>query len=175
MLIRLRYLFFVLHIMMWTNCPTFIRNNVNNLWIWYGQKVFAEAEEMAKKYRRKLPRISATQMSEPPISNLLFEDEASLYANWKWFKFQRENEPPISWITTFYRFEGGGLELGCGSAVNMVILLRLRLAICKHLKKLKITTWNTWAGGLSLENVRQCWDIVSFICPHKRRKSIFLH
>ncbi|XP_057531889.1 protein PIGMENT DEFECTIVE 338, chloroplastic [Amaranthus tricolor] len=57
------------------------------------QKVFAEAEEMAKKYRLKLPRISATHMSEPPISDLLFEDEASLYANWKWFKFQRENEP----------------------------------------------------------------------------------
>lgn len=48
---------------------------------------------MAKKYRLKLPRISATHMSEPPISDLLFEDEASLYANWKWFKFQRENEP----------------------------------------------------------------------------------
>lgn len=56
------------------------------------QKVFAEAEDMARKYRRKLPSISAAQRSESPSSNL-FEDEASLYANWKWFKFQRENEP----------------------------------------------------------------------------------
>ncbi|KMT19650.1 hypothetical protein BVRB_1g010370 [Beta vulgaris subsp. vulgaris] len=57
------------------------------------QKVFAEAEEMARKYKRKRPRISATKKSEPLTSNLLFEDEASLYANWKWFTFQKEIEP----------------------------------------------------------------------------------
>lgn len=57
------------------------------------QRVFAEAEEMARKYRRKLPRISANHKSQPPQSNLLFDDESSLYANWNWFKFLRENEP----------------------------------------------------------------------------------
>lgn len=48
---------------------------------------------MARKYKRKRPRISATKKSEPLTSNLLFEDEASLYANWKWFTFQKEIEP----------------------------------------------------------------------------------
>ncbi|XP_021760911.1 uncharacterized protein LOC110725751 isoform X1 [Chenopodium quinoa] len=56
------------------------------------QKVFAEAEEMARKYRRKLPSISTTRKTEPPNSNLLFEDEANLYANWKWFKFLSDND-----------------------------------------------------------------------------------
>ncbi|GAB4861083.1 hypothetical protein Ancab_036240 [Ancistrocladus abbreviatus] len=57
------------------------------------ERVFAEANEMARKYREKLPPISATRKSEPPLTDALpFDDEASMYANWKWFKFQRENE-----------------------------------------------------------------------------------
>ncbi|GAB2270276.1 hypothetical protein Dimus_005181 [Dionaea muscipula] len=55
------------------------------------ERVFAEAEEMARKYRKKLTAaVSATQKKEPPLPDALcFDDEANLFANWKWFKFQR--------------------------------------------------------------------------------------
>ncbi|GAV68150.1 S1 domain-containing protein [Cephalotus follicularis] len=57
------------------------------------EKVFSEAEEMAKKYRQKLPAISAPKKSTSPPSNALpYENEASLYANWKWFKFEMDDE-----------------------------------------------------------------------------------
>ncbi|KAJ6938963.1 hypothetical protein NC651_005411 [Populus alba x Populus x berolinensis] len=56
------------------------------------EKVFAEAEEMAKKYRQKLPASSTNLKPEiPPSKNALSSDtEATLYANWKWFKFEKE-------------------------------------------------------------------------------------
>ncbi|KAK8567091.1 hypothetical protein V6N13_110168 [Hibiscus sabdariffa] len=57
------------------------------------ERVFSEAEEMAKKYRQNLPPVSAprTRSIEPlPADALSFENEESLYANWKWFKFERE-------------------------------------------------------------------------------------
>ncbi|XP_015579629.2 protein PIGMENT DEFECTIVE 338, chloroplastic isoform X2 [Ricinus communis] len=55
------------------------------------EKVFAEAEEMAKKYRQKLPAVLATRKSATPLSSTLtFDDEATMYANWKWFKFERD-------------------------------------------------------------------------------------
>lgn len=53
-------------------------------------RVFAEAEEMARKYREKLPANSSTNDREPPSISLSFDDEASLFANWRWFKFQRD-------------------------------------------------------------------------------------
>lgn len=57
------------------------------------QKVFSEAEEMAKQYRQKLPAAIAPRNKEPfPTEALSFDDEASLYANWKWFKFERDDE-----------------------------------------------------------------------------------
>ncbi|KAF7128029.1 hypothetical protein RHSIM_Rhsim11G0088600 [Rhododendron simsii] len=53
------------------------------------EKVFSEAEEMAKKYRQKLPSISAARKLEPvSTDNLPFNDEGYLYANWEWFKFE---------------------------------------------------------------------------------------
>lgn len=49
---------------------------------------------MAKKYRQRLPAVAATRKLEPvPTDAIPFHDEASLYANWRWFKFERENEP----------------------------------------------------------------------------------
>lgn len=55
------------------------------------EKVFAEAEEMAKKYRQKLPAVTATRKIKPlPADALPFDDEEKLYANWKWFKFLNE-------------------------------------------------------------------------------------
>ncbi|KAF5735328.1 hypothetical protein HS088_TW15G00830 [Tripterygium wilfordii] len=57
------------------------------------EKVFAEAEEMAKRYRQKLPNVLPTHTLETPsTSGLPFDNEASMYANWKWFRFERENE-----------------------------------------------------------------------------------
>ena len=57
------------------------------------QRVFSEAEEMAKKYRQNLPAVSAPcNIEPPPTDDLPFDNEESLYANWKWFKFERENE-----------------------------------------------------------------------------------
>ena len=55
------------------------------------QRVFSEAEMMAKKYREKLPADLATGRSEHHSSDTLtFENEATMYANWKWFKFERD-------------------------------------------------------------------------------------
>ncbi|WOL00345.1 hypothetical protein Cni_G09058 [Canna indica] len=57
------------------------------------EKVFSEAEEMAQKYRRKLPVISAAHKTDTlPVDSVSFDDEAQLYANWKWFKFQQHTE-----------------------------------------------------------------------------------
>ncbi|KAL1547072.1 protein PIGMENT DEFECTIVE 338, chloroplastic-like protein [Salvia divinorum] len=56
------------------------------------EKVFLEAEEMAKKYRRRMASVSATRELEAlPIDGLPFGDEEKLYANWQWFKFERDN------------------------------------------------------------------------------------
>ncbi|XP_048332064.1 protein PIGMENT DEFECTIVE 338, chloroplastic [Ziziphus jujuba] len=58
------------------------------------ERVFSEAEMMAKKYRQKLPAILGTRRSEPSPGNALnFDNEATMYANWRWFKFERESEP----------------------------------------------------------------------------------
>lgn len=56
------------------------------------EKVFSEAEEMAKKYRQNLPAVLANRKLEPLPDATLFDNEASLYANWKWFKFERDDE-----------------------------------------------------------------------------------
>ncbi|KAL3655167.1 hypothetical protein CASFOL_000953 [Castilleja foliolosa] len=57
------------------------------------EKVFSEAKEMAKKYRRRISAFSAKRKLEVlPMNGLPFEDEERLYANWKWFKF--ENDSP---------------------------------------------------------------------------------
>lgn len=56
------------------------------------ERVFSEAKEMAKKFRQNLRTVSATKKPEPlPTDRLPFEDEESMYANWKWFKFERDN------------------------------------------------------------------------------------
>ncbi|KAI7729133.1 hypothetical protein M8C21_033182 [Ambrosia artemisiifolia] len=53
------------------------------------EKVYSEAAEMAKKYRQKM---APTRKSEHlPLDTLPFNDEENMYANWKWFKFEREN------------------------------------------------------------------------------------
>ncbi|CAI9778005.1 unnamed protein product [Fraxinus pennsylvanica] len=56
------------------------------------EKVFSEAEAMAKKYRQKFLATSATRKVEaPPMDGLPFENEETSYANWKWFKFERDD------------------------------------------------------------------------------------
>ncbi|KAJ1284107.1 hypothetical protein BS78_03G178900 [Paspalum vaginatum] len=59
------------------------------------EKVFSEAEEMAKRYREQLPVISQNTTLDDglPGEMLPFDDEAKLYANWKWFKFLHHNRP----------------------------------------------------------------------------------
>ncbi|CAI9763934.1 unnamed protein product [Fraxinus pennsylvanica] len=57
------------------------------------EKVFSEAEAMAKKYRQKILAVSAPGKVEAlPTDGLPFENEETLYANWKWFKFERDDE-----------------------------------------------------------------------------------
>ncbi|XP_062203651.1 protein PIGMENT DEFECTIVE 338, chloroplastic-like isoform X4 [Phragmites australis] len=58
-------------------------------------KVFSEAEEMAKRYREQLPVISQnTKLDDGlPGGTIPFDDEATLYANWKWFKFLQHSKP----------------------------------------------------------------------------------
>ncbi|GAU26812.1 hypothetical protein TSUD_289170 [Trifolium subterraneum] len=53
------------------------------------ERVFLEADMMAKKYKEKLPPDFITKGSKPlSKSTLPFENEA-LYANWKWFMFEK--------------------------------------------------------------------------------------
>ncbi|WOG97269.1 hypothetical protein DCAR_0416609 [Daucus carota subsp. sativus] len=59
------------------------------------ERVFSEAEEMAKKYRQKMPTTAsvARKPDQFPADTLSYEDEEKLYSNWKWFKFEMDNEP----------------------------------------------------------------------------------
>lgn len=58
------------------------------------QRVYSEAEEMAKKYRQKMPSASLARKPEQfPADTLSYEDEENLYSNWKWFKFELDNVP----------------------------------------------------------------------------------
>ncbi|XP_057445893.1 protein PIGMENT DEFECTIVE 338, chloroplastic-like isoform X2 [Lotus japonicus] len=53
------------------------------------ERVFLEADMMAKKYKEKLPPALTSQQSKSVSNSALpFENEA-LYANWKWFKFEK--------------------------------------------------------------------------------------
>ncbi|XP_030550979.1 protein PIGMENT DEFECTIVE 338, chloroplastic isoform X1 [Rhodamnia argentea] len=55
------------------------------------EKVFSEAEMMAKKYRQKLPAVIRAPKSEASATlQVPLDSEASFYANWKWFKFDSE-------------------------------------------------------------------------------------
>ncbi|OMO98749.1 hypothetical protein COLO4_13726 [Corchorus olitorius] len=54
------------------------------------ERVFSEAEEMARKYRQNLPTMPTPRNAEPLTDALPFHNEESLYANWKWFKFESE-------------------------------------------------------------------------------------
>ncbi|XP_045809511.1 protein PIGMENT DEFECTIVE 338, chloroplastic-like isoform X1 [Trifolium pratense] len=54
------------------------------------ERVYLEANMMAKKYKQKLPSppIDTARLEPLPNSALPFENE-ELYANWKWFKFEK--------------------------------------------------------------------------------------
>lgn len=56
------------------------------------QKVFAEAEEMAKKYREKMPSVATSAISDhPPITSSFPQGkDEEIYANWDWFKFESQ-------------------------------------------------------------------------------------
>ncbi|KAL1540569.1 protein PIGMENT DEFECTIVE 338, chloroplastic-like protein [Salvia divinorum] len=57
------------------------------------EKVLSEAEDMAKKYRRRMAAVSTQRKLEAlPVDGLPFGDEEKLYANWQWFRFERNNE-----------------------------------------------------------------------------------
>lgn len=58
------------------------------------QRVFSEAEEMAERYREQLPADSknAKLDADLPGGTIPFDDEATLYANWKWFKFLEDGK-----------------------------------------------------------------------------------
>ncbi|MQL74037.1 hypothetical protein Taro_006396 [Colocasia esculenta] len=60
------------------------------------EKVFSEAEEMAKRYKMKLPTVSAIRKSKPLATDALpFDNETRLYSNWRWFKFENGREELI--------------------------------------------------------------------------------
>jgi small subunit ribosomal protein S1 len=58
------------------------------------QKVFSEAEEMAQRYREQLQMISQETNLDGDLTGgtIPFDDEATLYANWKWFKFLHQRK-----------------------------------------------------------------------------------
>ncbi|KAM6542234.1 hypothetical protein CsatB_006681 [Cannabis sativa] len=61
------------------------------LFITNKERVFSEAAVMAKKYREKLPPyISAGEFEPLTNDTLFFENEEKMYANWNWFKFERD-------------------------------------------------------------------------------------
>ena len=82
-----------LRFIIWSVCcfhPISLTEKIHSIW----QKVFAEADAMARKYKEKLPSGLAPHKSElSPTNALPFENEVRMYANWKWFKFEREYEP----------------------------------------------------------------------------------
>ncbi|CAN6359352.1 unnamed protein product [Urochloa humidicola] len=56
------------------------------------EKVFSEAEEMARRYREQIaepPRPS--EVEESCNDSVLFDNEAQSYANWKWLKFRKSD------------------------------------------------------------------------------------
>ncbi|KAL5219856.1 hypothetical protein ABZP36_024569 [Zizania latifolia] len=59
------------------------------------ERVFSEAEEIAKRYREQLPADSKnTKLDDDlPGGTIQFDDEATLYANWRWFKFLEDAKP----------------------------------------------------------------------------------
>jgi small subunit ribosomal protein S1 len=54
--------------------------------------VFTEAEEMAKKYREKMPLVATSPISDrPPITSSFPQGkDEEIYANWEWFKFESQ-------------------------------------------------------------------------------------
>ncbi|XP_010471180.1 PREDICTED: uncharacterized protein LOC104751011 [Camelina sativa] len=56
------------------------------------EKVFTEAEEMAKKYREKMPSVATIPISDrPPITSSFPQGkDEEIYANWDWFKFESQ-------------------------------------------------------------------------------------
>ncbi|KAL9245123.1 hypothetical protein vseg_018810 [Gypsophila vaccaria] len=68
--------------------------SVPGLFIIDKEKVFKEAEDMARKYRRKRPSVPTTRKFKRAVTTTqTLEDKESVFANWKWFVFQKENEP----------------------------------------------------------------------------------
>ncbi|KAB2635328.1 hypothetical protein D8674_025862 [Pyrus ussuriensis x Pyrus communis] len=53
------------------------------------EKLFSEAQMMAKKYRQKLPAVLTNRKSGSPENDALPFHKLSMYANWKWFKFEK--------------------------------------------------------------------------------------
>ncbi|KAF8091404.1 hypothetical protein N665_0446s0023 [Sinapis alba] len=66
------------------------------LFITNREKVFMEAEEMAKKYREKMPTVTTrseitTDPPPPPITSSFPQGkDEEIYANWDWFKFESQ-------------------------------------------------------------------------------------
>ncbi|XP_050367033.1 protein PIGMENT DEFECTIVE 338, chloroplastic [Argentina anserina] len=53
------------------------------------EKLFSEAEMMVKKYRQKLPAVLSRRSEAPQADSLPF-DSLNMYANWTWFKFEKQ-------------------------------------------------------------------------------------
>ncbi|KAG5380830.1 hypothetical protein IGI04_028672 [Brassica rapa subsp. trilocularis] len=64
------------------------------LFITNREKVFSEAEEMAQKYRAKMPTVttrSEISTDHPPITSSFPQGkDEEIYANWDWFKFESQ-------------------------------------------------------------------------------------
>ncbi|EOA34039.1 hypothetical protein CARUB_v10021539mg [Capsella rubella] len=56
------------------------------------EKVFTEAEEMAQKYREKMPVVATSPIADrPPITSSFPQGkDEEIYANWDWFKFESQ-------------------------------------------------------------------------------------
>ncbi|CAM0954299.1 unnamed protein product [Alopecurus aequalis] len=59
------------------------------------EKVFAEAEEMARRYRGRMPKTPRPDKADDN-EDVPFQDEAESYANWKWLKFVKSNSVDCS-------------------------------------------------------------------------------
>ncbi|GJN15063.1 hypothetical protein PR202_gb01951 [Eleusine coracana subsp. coracana] len=63
------------------------------LFITNKEKVFSEAEEMARRYREQMAETPRSGEAEDSCNSAVpFDNEAQSYANWKWLKFSKSND-----------------------------------------------------------------------------------
>ncbi|KAM0894436.1 hypothetical protein ACQ4PT_024416 [Festuca glaucescens] len=102
------------------------------------EKVFAEAEEMARRYRDQMlvsPRSAEAGSSCSDDHGVPFEDEGESYANWKWLKFIKSDRVGCS--------PGAAMGKSSRSALLLIVAVVLLLA-CETTSSIEVTAMTPW-------------------------------